>query len=333
VWGNVGEGVAFSGLLLLGACSLVTLTASRFIYIPWLSEQRLTTGVAIAVVVVLASSLLIGIGGLIWIFFRLGVSAERRSAMAQQAPQLKPPSGFYPPPRDYPTLPRNEELANSPGVHLSFRLPQRSVPTWSVFAAGTFSVMWDVLLSVFAVTFVTQWLSGNFLWYLVPVVAGLGYLAWRATSFFLERMAEALRIGPTHIEVSDMPFFPGGEYQIAFIQSGKMTLKSLKVSLICEEEATFREGTDVRVETRRVVDRELLVMENARINPTNPLVRKSHVVCPKNSMHSFQASCNKVDWKLRAKGALSDGTTFERDFSIVIYPTPRKQHNNPRWNR
>lgn len=333
ILGNVGEGAVFVALLLIGSCSLITLGASRLVYIPWFSDQTLSSGVAVTVILILASLIVIGIGGLIWTALRLSTSVERRSALSRKTPQLQPGSEFYPPARDYPTIPRNENLVNSQGVHLAYRLPSRSPLTWSLLAALTFSLMWSALFTVFAVTLVTQFLGGKFLWYLAPVVVVLGIIAWRSTHFLNRRLQEAVQVGPTHVEVSDVPFFPGGHYDVAIIQFGKMTLRKLRVSLVCDEEATFREGTDVRVERRRVVDRDILAEESVRIVPATPLVRWATIHCDDHAMHSFQSVSNAIHWGIHVRGIMADGTDFTREFSIVIFPPPRPRNGNPKWNR
>ena len=63
---------------------------------------------------------------------------------------------------------------------------------------------------------------------------------------------------------------PGGEYQVFLSQTGRLSVKRLKLSLVCEEEATYRQGTDTRTESQKVFAQELFRREDFEIPPGIP---------------------------------------------------------------
>ena len=141
--GSVGEGLIFASLILAGGGALIIWLASRLVPIPGLSELSYGSGTAFALVIVLASLLLIGLGGLGWTVFRLGTSQERRSAMATAcACSWHRHRRLFRRHSEYPTIPRNEHLLSQPGSVLAIRLPLRDQPTWSLL--GCFLVLPDV---------------------------------------------------------------------------------------------------------------------------------------------------------------------------------------------
>ncbi len=204
---NVGEGLYFFVMLAIGFFSVTALITSRVVDIPGFSE--LTTGSRFWVgLLVLGSLAVIGAGGLARTVYRVSTSAERRSAIARQAVELQKkfenwPSG------DFPTVPRNENLYNSPGTRLTYRLPQTAEPTWSLLALGLFCLMWLGLLASVLVVVTKSFLSGQPRWGLLLVVFLLAVFTVRVCQSFLIRLREAIRIGPTHVEIAVLPTLSG----------------------------------------------------------------------------------------------------------------------------
>ncbi len=129
-----------------------------------------------------------------------------------------------------------------------------------------------------------------------------------------------LGVGPTHVEISQHPWRAGGEYEIWFSQSGKLTLKHLIVELICEESVTYRQGTDTRTERCIVHRQTLFERQDFAIPEEAPL--EEQVVCriPATAMHSFEAPSNEIQWKLMVRAEIVSWPNFERSYSIVVQP-------------
>jgi hypothetical protein len=117
-----------------------------------------------------------------------------------------------------------------------------------------------------------------------------------------------------------MPLVPGREYQAVFSQHGHVTMKSLQVWLVSEEQATFTQGTDIRSEVREVYRQTCFERCSFRIEPAAPFTALCTVGIPASAMHSFQSAHNAVRWKLVVRGEAESWPVFERGFPIVVYP-------------
>src|SRR5208282_740271 len=90
-------------------------------------------------------------------------------------------------------------------------------------------------------------------WFILPfLVVGIALVA-----VFVRLLRQTAAIGPTLVEISGHPLLPGNQYRFFLSQSGNLTLKTIEVSLICEEEAVFRQGTNARTESREVFRQSL----------------------------------------------------------------------------
>ena len=54
-------------------------------------------------------------------------------------------------------------------------------------------------------------------------------------------------------------------------QTGRLRLHAFSVSLVCEEEATYRQGTDVRTEKRVVCEQLVFLKRSIQVEPAAPL--------------------------------------------------------------
>lgn len=304
----------------MGSFLLIALITSRVINIPGLSSLNTGSGLWLSVIV-LATFILTGGAGLIWTLLRAGTSEERRKAISRKAADIELLSGGFPDAYDYPTIPRSENLLNSPGTHLSYRLPSSTSHAWNLLVLAVFTLMWNGVLAAIAVVTVKGFLHGEFRWLLVLILIAMVVAAIRITGHFLGQVTRALRIGPTSVEVSDLPLYPGQRYDIAVVQAGRMSLSSLKLMLACDEMATFREGTDVRIESRRVVFQKVMQCEAVSVKPGASFVHQGELLMPKSIMHSFQSPSNSIQWKLIAQAQTQRGDEFERIFPVVVFPS------------
>ena len=71
---------------------------------------------------------------------------------------------------------------------------------------------------------------------------------------------------------------------------------------MCEEAATYRQGTNTRTETRQVFRQELFRREDFEIEAGCPSRRSSTSTVPAGAMHSFKADHNEINWTLVVEG-------------------------------
>lgn len=318
VVGIVGEALFFGALFLLGAIALSSLAAAQ---VRSHAPEAYAIGLGFwLMVLVLSSFVVIGGSGLIWTVLRVGTSAERRNSLARQAANIDLLHDAIPHPRDYPTLPNHEGLTNSPGIELAYRLPPSQSPGWRLLAMTVFTLVASGIGCVLGVWAVNSFLVGRPEWFLAAFM--LPYLAtvvWSAV--YLARLILVhTGMGPTTIEISDHPLIPGRAYQVMLSQAGQIKVHLLELSLVCEEEATYHQGTDIRTEVREVYRATLLECRDFRVEPAMPFHEICTVPIPVNAMHSFQSPHNSVAWKLVVKGVVAGWPEFERGFALVVYP-------------
>ncbi len=229
----MGEAIFCAVLFVLGVTSLAALVTSHFMN-P--DPARYAWGLGFWVMVlVLASFAIMGGVGLVWTVLRLGISAERRSALTRQASTMDLFHAVISQPENFPTLPPHEGLTNSPGIELAYRLPPAESPAWQLLAKTVFSLVWNGLGFVLLVLAVRDHWAGHPQWFLDAFL--LPYMAIGVWSVFYTAQQIWIHagMGPTMLEISDHPLLPGHEYQVVLSQTGHLEVESLEMVLLCEE--------------------------------------------------------------------------------------------------
>ena len=269
-----------------------------------------------------ASFVVIGIGGLVYTALHWGKSAERRAAAVRSVPAAELfdlPATVDP---KYPYIPDGSEITSSPGTRLAYRLPLTHSPGWTLFGLLAACVAWNGAVSVFVVMAVRSFFAGAPDWLMTLFIVPFLVVGVALVVVFARLLRQTAGIGPTLVEISDHPLLPGHGYRLFLSQSGNLTLKSIEVSLACEEEAVFRQGTNARTESREVFRQSLHAGGGAIIRPGEPLEAECDLPIPAEAMHSFRASHNQVQWKLMVRGEIVGWHGFQRSFPVVVRPLP-----------
>jgi len=278
-------------------------------YSPWLFIALLVP----------ATFIIIGGAGLTRSIFLWGRSAEQRSVDLQRVAALTPWQQTETA-QHLPYVPHGANLTNSPGTTLAYRLPTGAQAGWRVFALGAASVLWNGIVLALLALYVTGGITADppwILWvmFLVAIPAG-----WGLVYLFVRQLLLTSGVGPTLVEISDNPLIMGERYEVFLSQTGKLSLKKLQLDLECEEEATYRQGTDTRTDRRRVVQQTLWQREQFEIEQGLPFEVRCELRLPAGGMHSFLGSYNAVHWNLVVRAELADWPNFERSFPIVVHP-------------
>ncbi len=316
--GSVGEALLYGALFLLGVTALSTLIAVHF----WQPQSAwYSVGVGFwLMVVVLSSFVFTGGIGLIWTVVRLGISAERRSALATHASALDLVHETVPRPKNHPTVPAFDGLTDSPGTELAYRLPTSQSPGWRLLAKTIFALLWNGIACVLFVIAAKSWLEGEPQWFLTCfIIPYLGVSGW-TIYYLLQQIWIHTGLGQTAVEISDHPLLPGREYQVHLSQAGHIDVKSIELWLVCEEEVTYRQGTDIRHEVCKVFEQQLLAQGPLEIDSATPFRVTCTLPIPAAAMHSFQLEHNSIHWKLVVRCAPAHWPEFERRFPLVVFP-------------
>lgn len=316
--GSLGEALFFALLFLLGIICLTAVVTSQFlnptpaIYTPGFGFWLMVT--------VLGSFVLTGGWGVVHTVMQVGTSIERRSALVRRAAGIELLRDALPSVTEYPTVPRDAHLTNSPGVTLAFRLPVVSSSTWKLWFATAFSLVFSGLTSVLIVVAVNSHLQRRPEWFLTLFLVPLVLVNVRGIAYFIRELWAQTRIGPTCVEIEDHPLLPGQEYSVFLAQSGRSSLRLLEMNLVCAEEATYHQGTDIRTENRVVAEQNVFRRESVRIEPGMPFEIREALRVPEQAMHSFQSGHNAVHWKLVVRAEPESGPCFVRSFPVIVYP-------------
>lgn len=259
-----------------------------------------------------------GGSGLLHAFGSWGRSEERQVAegwglLKRLARDLQKTSEF-------PAIPACDNLVNSPGTVLQFRLPTESPEAWTLLGSGLFAGLWNAVVVVLAVGAGFNVAGGHADWWLLLLLAPFTVIGLLSIGLFFRRLFRVTAIGPSHLEISDHPLRPGGSYDVLLSQAGSVTFRRLELRLELEEQATFRQGTDVRTE-RQVVCSELIrCWSRVEPLPGTPFEAELQFQVPPQAMHSFQSTHNTLSWQLVLRGQPDHWPELKRIFPLVIYP-------------
>jgi hypothetical protein len=266
--------------------------------------------------------MLIGGVGLAYTLWQWGKSPEHQAAHGQLG-RVDLLEELQAAQRDFPSVPYNSDLTNSPGTNLKYRLPISTSVGWRLLAATAICLAWNAIVATFIVVAIRRHLSGEHDWgldlFILPFTAAGGYLIY----FFVRELLIATGIGPTLVEISDNPLWPGKTYELHLTQGGNLTVNSLDVSLKCEERATYRQGTDTRSDRRLVCRQSIFRRENFEISAGEPLSVRCDLHVPAAAMHSFKADHNEVQWTLVVEVNAAGWPHFQRAFPVIVYPPER----------
>jgi hypothetical protein len=192
-----------------------------------------------------------------------------------------------------------------------------------------FAVISSAIAAVLMVLAIGSFRSGKPEWFLTVVAISLVMVGVWAIYYFVRQMAILTGIGPTGVEISAHPFLPGNRYRVFISQAGRLHMRILELVLVCEEEATYHQGTDVRTDRAKVFAQQVFCRRNFDIKPGSPLEQECQIEIPSGAMHSFKSSCNAVQWKLLVRGHSRGWPRFERSFPVIVQPSVQPSAQPP----
>jgi hypothetical protein len=185
------------------------------------------------------------------------------------------------------------------------------------------ALFWNGIVSVFVWQVVQSWLKGSpdyfQTFFMIPfaliglgLIGGIGYFSLAA-------------LNPrTEVRLSSARVRLGEAVQVTWQVSGRWErIDRLRVYLEGREEATYRRGTST------YTDKETFrTIEIADTTDRRDIFSGSMgIVLPKDTMHSFEASHNKIIWDLRVRGEIRHWPDVKDDYPFVILPEPVKRGN------
>lgn len=317
--GGVSEVVFFVVLSLIAVLLLAVLTTYQILSLTVGSPGYDFDGFLLRLLPILAL-LVVSAYRVVANVFRMGTSEERREALVQKATQLKVVSDTFTPHTEFPNIPRGMNITNSPGIHLKYRLPIIQLSAWRFFTLSLLCLILTAIASALVVTAWSQYQMSIYPWASWVMAIVFSAVAFIAVYAFLWEVMTYSGLGPTCLEISEHPLFPGKTYEIFLSQAGRMTLKQLELKLSCFEEVTYQQGTDIRTESNEVRVVPIATRNDVSIEPDLPYVTSASFVLPDDAMHSFQSSHNHISWVIIVTGDVENWPRFDRRFPVVVYP-------------
>ncbi|MEZ6133287.1 MAG: hypothetical protein R3C53_00110 [Pirellulaceae bacterium] len=326
VVGSVSEAAFFGALFILGILSLTTVAAWQLF---WPESTILPIGFGFWLMVIAASSfIVIGLTGFILQVSQTLASPELRSTIVDKAKRdHKRRSAGVAESTNQTYLPHLDDLTDSPGTRLTYRLAQQSGERTPMIMCTLFTTAWNSMLAMLAVISLLNHLSGNPDWFLTVLLVPFGVVSYFATRWFFRLFRRHAGIGPTAVEISDLPLLPGNTYQLYLCQYGRANFKHLSIRMIGYEESTYHQGTDVRTERvemsridARCLGESAEFARDLKAEADQPLELDCQISLPIDMMHSFQGQHHAVGWKRVVAGDAVKWPTFCRSFPVVVYP-------------
>ncbi|MFK8112231.1 MAG: hypothetical protein AB8B91_08505 [Rubripirellula sp.] len=329
--GVAGEVAFYTLLFFVGIFGLSLVLINRFspesIQVP---SEALSTSLSSWIFGILSVAAIIT--GSITLIFRLmgiGASSERRSVIAERAGSIEMIGPTSEDGASLPSVPRGRALTDSPGERLTYRLAAE-VPDGGIAGPATLAMLWNAVWFVLLAVVVSGFMYGRPRWilaFLLVPFAAIGVWSFR---FFLSQLRQHVGVGPTIVEISNHPLFPGQQYRVFVSQMGRLDLKRLTVQLTCEEETFYRQGTDVRVETHEAFTQVLLKEREVVVDPQAPWEQQLVLDLPQDVMHSFVGTHNAIRWKIVVFGESKPWPSFCRSFPVVVHPPGLPPKRSPR---
>lgn len=229
-----------------------------------------------------------------------------------------------------PSVPQGRGVTDSPGTHLAYRLASEGSMARRAIATAALALLWNAAWFVLLAVVISGILNGHPRWvltFLLLPFAGIGIWAFR---YFLDALRQTAGVGVTVVEISDHPLRPGSEYELYVAQSGRLSLRRLRVELICEEETMYRQGTDVRIDRHVAFTQILCTERDLSIDPHRPWEQELQVDLPADAMHSFRSAHNAVCWRITVSGDARPWPSFCLNFPVFVHPSVPQLLRRPR---
>ena len=264
----------------------------------------------------------LGSVGLIYRVTALGKSTERRAAIAARRKNLELFDVIPHIAPEWPTVPLDDEVTNSPGIKLAYRLPIDTSPGWKLAGTALACVIWNVASALLASVALRDHLDGDPNWLLSALTLPFVAMGVWLVIYVIRLWVNTTGVGPPRVEISHHPLTRGKSYSLylSLPQNGQLRFDGFTMSLVCEERCVYRFGTDAQSMSQKVYERLILGGDETTVRPNEAFEAEVTFTVPDTAMHSFRARNNSVEWKLLLRGRIKGWPDYERAYPIVVYP-------------
>ena len=189
-------------------------------------------------------------------------------------------------------------------------------PVGKAAGAVFFSIIWNGLVSVFVWQAWKTWDSGHPDWFLTIFLVPFVLVGLASVGFIVHSL---LALANPRPRVTLTPGNPrlGDSIHLEWQFAGRATrIEHLRVSLEGHEEATYRRGTDTITEEEVFASYDLVNTVNDWEIPRGT----AEFTIPADTMHSFEATSNKIVWEFTIEGEIGRWPDVDQNFAIQIRP-------------
>jgi hypothetical protein len=318
-WGVFADVLISSLMLLTGIVIIVAITTLQIQNL--LSVGQTASILSFSVKAMIGLVLLIAGGYRIMrTLWDVGPSAERRGAIVSLARDVELLNELQSRRSEMPNVPDFHSLEKTAGKHLKYQLSHGRLSFFGLWATGLLTLAFVVVSTILVLHSVQSVTAGKTDWAAI-VFTSVHLLAtsWQILQF-IKLLLRNSGLGPTRIELGELPLVVGKNYRLFISQRGRIPIKMLDVELICLERATFSQGTDIRTETKTVFEQRLLRKRGIALSADRPFESDFELPIPAAAMHSFLSINNQVSWRIRVTCLAKGWPKFERQIPIVICP-------------
>lgn len=312
--------VLFATSLLLAGVILIVVnltfaflfsTSDQFHTEIWSFVLQLTLGLAMIIVGSLRA---------VTTIWKVGASVERRGALANRAGEIELFNEVRKRREDLPTVPA---LPRPPlrGQTLKYQLQGSQKSTWGLWIALGLALLLATVVTIVAITAFASMNTEEVDWTAFGVLICLLPPASWSIYRFVRQLFKLAGLGPTQLEISAHPVIPAESVKLLLTQPGRLRLTLLEVLLVCEEEATYDQGTNIRTERNHVFEQRLFRKRGISVKPNEPFQDEFEFELPRGTMHSFKSANNRVQWKIVVHARAKGWPEFERNFVISVHPS------------
>ncbi|MEM6330721.1 MAG: hypothetical protein AAF790_10775 [Planctomycetota bacterium] len=263
----------------------------------------------------------LGVYGFCRMLIKAGVSQERRQLVAQHAGRLRPTSADAAAVALATALPPTTDVDDSPGVKHRYRLPAVGATHWRLAGMAVLCLAWNAVVGFFLVGVISDHLTqARPNWALTIVVTPLALAGGWLAYGLLRDAWTTTGVGVTQVEIANHPLILGQTSGGVVFQTGQFRGRFLTIALVCDEVATFCEGTDTRTSTAEVYRQKLHTERRFRIESQRPFEQPFTFTVPADAMHSFRSPHNEVRWTIEVRAAPMRWPEYSRRFRLCVYP-------------
>ncbi len=189
-------------------------------------------------------------------------------------------------------------------------------PVVKFIGALIFTLFWNGIVSVFVWQVVDSHINGRPEWFLtlfmIPfVLVGLGGVGFVGHSFL------AIFNPRSVLTVDSAAAALGETIRVQWLLSGNVTsVRQLHIYLHGQEESKYRRGTSTYTDQETFA--KLTIVDTT--NPASIMQGEEDLTIPADSMHSFEANNNKINWSIEVHGEIGWWPDIKDSYPYVVLP-------------